>query len=134
MTAAKCAAHCSDYEFFGVEYGRECWCGEHPPQQPAPEFECSFPCAGDRKTACGAGRRSNVWGPALMAPPVVGDYLYRGCYKLTTLLLRPPLFSHLCSPTQRPQPTKMKASPQPPIVQLKLQEKLIIILRIRPSD
>lgn len=80
MTASKCATHCSGYEFFGVEYGRECWCGDYPPAQPAPESECSFPCAGDNRTVCGAGRRLNVWGTPLVAPPVVGEYIYQGCF------------------------------------------------------
>jgi hypothetical protein len=36
MTVETCAAFCSDYKFFGVEYARECWCGydileTHPP-------------------------------------------------------------------------------------------------------
>ncbi|KAK0655609.1 WSC domain-containing protein [Cercophora newfieldiana] len=80
MTAAKCAAHCKDYEFFGVEYGRECWCGNTAPSVSVPESQCSFPCAGDSKTVCGAGHRINVWGTPLVAPPVVGEYIYQGCY------------------------------------------------------
>ena len=80
MTAAKCAAHCFIYDFFGLEYGRECWCGNLPPSNPVPESECSYSCAGDKGTLCGAGQRLNVWGIRLTAPPTVGPYTYQGCY------------------------------------------------------
>jgi hypothetical protein len=80
MTAQKCAEHCSNYSYFGVEYGRECWCGNSPPETPAPESECSFPCAGDSTQICGAGNRINVWGAPLPSPPNVGDYEYLGCF------------------------------------------------------
>ena len=80
MTAEKCAAHCADYSYFGVEYGRECWCGNAPPITLTAESECSFPCAGDDTQLCGAGGRINVWGAPLPSPPTVGDFEYLGCY------------------------------------------------------
>jgi hypothetical protein len=80
MTAEKCAAHCSDYSYFGVEYGRECWCANLPPNTPAAESECSFACAGDASRLCGASGRINVWGPPVPSPPTVGDYAYLGCF------------------------------------------------------
>ncbi len=80
MTAEKCAAHCANYSYFGVEYGRECWCGNSPPKTPAPESDCSFGCAGDDAQLCGAGNRINVWGEALASPATVGEYEYVGCF------------------------------------------------------
>jgi hypothetical protein len=82
MTAAKCAEHCSNsnYSFFGVEYGRECWCGDSLPTTPAPESECSFTCAGDDTQVCGAGDRINVWGAPIASPDTVADFDYLGCY------------------------------------------------------
>lgn len=80
MTAQKCAEHCADYSYFGVEYGRECWCGNRPPKTQAPESECSFRCAGDDSQICGAGGRINVWGSPLPSPSTVGDFEYVGCF------------------------------------------------------
>ncbi|KAK4182611.1 putative fungistatic metabolite [Podospora australis] len=80
MTAEKCAAHCADFSYFGVEYGRECWCGNAPPIHSAPESACSMPCAGDDSQLCGAGGRINVWGSPLPSPEEVSDFEYAGCY------------------------------------------------------
>ncbi|KAK4460781.1 putative fungistatic metabolite [Cladorrhinum samala] len=80
MTAQKCATHCADYSYFGVEYGRECWCGNSPPKKEASESECSFPCGGDDTQLCGAGGRINVWGSPKASPEAVGGYEYTGCY------------------------------------------------------
>lgn len=80
MTAQLCAAHCANYSYFGVEFGRECWCGNSPPQTPAPDSDCSMPCAGDNNQLCGAGNRINVWGSPLPSPPTVGSYNYVGCF------------------------------------------------------
>jgi hypothetical protein len=80
MTAQVCAQHCAAYSYFGVEYGRECWCGNSPPQIPAPASDCSMTCAGDDTQLCGAGNRINVWGSPLPSPATVGDYDYVGCF------------------------------------------------------
>ncbi|AEO65393.1 uncharacterized protein THITE_2112326 [Thermothielavioides terrestris NRRL 8126] len=80
MTAQVCAAHCADYSYFGVEYGRECWCGNSPPTTTAAESDCSMVCAGDDTQICGAGNRINVWGSPLASPDTVGDYEYVGCF------------------------------------------------------
>ncbi|KAM7210759.1 WSC domain containing protein [Rhypophila decipiens] len=80
MTAELCEAHCSDYFYFGVEYGRECWCGDIKPTNPAPEAECSLTCTGDVKQVCGAGGRLNAWARPWPVPSAVGEYEYNGCY------------------------------------------------------
>ena len=85
MTAEKCAQHCSSYAFFGVEYGRECWCSNRAPELSlaAPEADCSFPCAGNNTQICGASGRINVWG-ALVAPVEspneVDSFNWLGCF------------------------------------------------------
>ncbi|KAK4207615.1 WSC domain-containing protein [Rhypophila decipiens] len=61
MTAAKCAAHCEGYDYFGTQYSRECYCGTSAPAQAAPASECSMPCAGNADELCGAGMRLNVY-------------------------------------------------------------------------
>ncbi|KAK3337627.1 WSC domain-containing protein [Cercophora scortea] len=79
LTAAKCKAHCAGYAVFGLEYGRECWCGNSFPTTKAPAEDCSFPCSGNSAEICGASSRINVWAvPA--TPSYVGDFLYFGCF------------------------------------------------------
>ncbi|KAI0178051.1 WSC domain-containing protein [Pestalotiopsis sp. NC0098] len=64
MTVEMCAAFCSDYSFFGVEYGKECYCGNSFAGTSRPESECSFLCPGNSTEWCGAALRLNVWGPS----------------------------------------------------------------------
>ncbi|KAK3695831.1 WSC domain-containing protein [Podospora appendiculata] len=81
MTAAKCKAHCAGYAVFGLEYGRECWCGNTFPATTAkaPATDCTFPCAGNSAEVCGAHSRINVWAvPA--TPTYIDDFLYFGCF------------------------------------------------------
>ncbi|KAL2141982.1 hypothetical protein VTI28DRAFT_1764 [Corynascus sepedonium] len=83
MTAAKCAANCEGYTYFGTEYGSECYCGNDLPTNTALESECSMTCSGDSSQLCGAGDRLTVYGPvkvALTNLAPVGDYVYQGCY------------------------------------------------------
>ncbi|EHK96804.1 putative fungistatic metabolite [Glarea lozoyensis 74030] len=49
MTVEKCAAACTGYEWFGVEYGRECYCGNtiNDGSVPTARSECSTPCPGN---------------------------------------------------------------------------------------
>lgn len=90
LTAAKCAAHCTslNYPYFGLEFGRECWCGSSPPLD-SQRFsdlngdaakECITPCAGSPSEICGAANRVTVYGRELEMPSDVGDYVYQGCY------------------------------------------------------
>ncbi|CAK7566564.1 MAG: hypothetical protein SEPTF4163_004511 [Sporothrix epigloea] len=92
MTYEKCAAFCSSYAFFGVEYGDQCYCGNYltTSSNKTAESDCSIPCTGDASELCGAGSRLNVYyqtgkqiGPPL-AQPRVGDYVYSGCYSEAT--------------------------------------------------
>ncbi|KAK3401552.1 WSC domain-containing protein [Sordaria brevicollis] len=84
LTASKCATYCTsqNYPYFGLEYGRECWCGLAPPftSQEVSETECSMTCAGAPGEICGAGNRINVYGMEQVMPADVGDYSYLGCY------------------------------------------------------
>jgi hypothetical protein len=90
MTAAKCAANCDGYLYFGTQWSRECYCGNDEPTEAAPASDCNMPCSGDATEICGAGMRLTVYGPVgTTTPPVVveptnpaavGDYDYDGCY------------------------------------------------------
>ncbi|KAH8667438.1 WSC domain-containing protein, partial [Tricladium varicosporioides] len=63
MTVGKCATACKGYDYFGVEYGRECFCGNsfNSGSVPTADSECNFKCPGDNSQLCGAGRRLNVY-------------------------------------------------------------------------
>ncbi|KAM7203183.1 WSC domain containing protein, partial [Naviculisporaceae sp. PSN 640] len=63
MTLEKCATVCQGYSWFGVEYGRECYCGNtlNEGSVPAPSAECNFACPGKVSQTCGAGDRLNLY-------------------------------------------------------------------------
>ncbi|KAG5983242.1 hypothetical protein E4U55_000466 [Claviceps digitariae] len=63
MTNQVCANWCKDYEFFGTEYGRECYCGHSlaASSLAAPATECRMLCAGSNTEYCGASSRLSVY-------------------------------------------------------------------------
>ena len=63
MTIDKCKKYCNDknYQYAGVEFAKECWCGNDRPTLPAPDTDCSMPCTGDKSEICGGGHRINVY-------------------------------------------------------------------------
>ncbi|KAI9148881.1 WSC domain-containing protein [Paramyrothecium foliicola] len=64
MTLEKCAAACSQYTWWGIEYGRECYCDNQLRGNTAPDSTnttCSFLCPGDKLTYCGAGSRLSMY-------------------------------------------------------------------------
>ncbi|KAG5995940.1 hypothetical protein E4U54_002702 [Claviceps lovelessii] len=63
MTNKVCADWCKDYEFFGTEYGRECYCGHSLAASSlvAPATECRMLCAGSNTEYCGASSRLSVY-------------------------------------------------------------------------
>ncbi|KAL1858945.1 hypothetical protein VTK73DRAFT_7729 [Phialemonium thermophilum] len=84
LTLEKCADFCHTWPFFGVEYGRECYCGYGPRGgSAAPETACTFPCPGDASETCGAGghlsmyHNSHICSPR--QPPVVAPYVSFHC-------------------------------------------------------
>ncbi|KAK7751400.1 hypothetical protein SLS62_006656 [Diatrype stigma] len=87
MTVQQCSVFCRRHPLFGLEYGRECWCGDALGSQSrlAPDSECSFPCAGDPAQKCGAGNRLDVYqngayAPRTPATNIPGGARYLGCY------------------------------------------------------
>ncbi|KAL2257208.1 hypothetical protein VTK26DRAFT_514 [Humicola hyalothermophila] len=95
MTLESCMANCTGFDYFGTEYGRECYCGNslHPTSGEAPVEECNMVCGGDPTEFCGAGNRLELYSttatrtttstPAptatLGVKPTVGDYVFVGC-------------------------------------------------------
>ncbi|KAH8846243.1 hypothetical protein MCOR01_003446 [Pyricularia oryzae] len=63
MTLEDCASQCAGFTYFGVEYGRECYCsnaikGESKIDTPG---ACDFICKGDTSTFCGGSNRISVY-------------------------------------------------------------------------
>ncbi|KAH7105021.1 WSC-domain-containing protein [Auriculariales sp. MPI-PUGE-AT-0066] len=56
MTVNKCVAHCSSagYNYAGLEWGQECWCGTKFDAGRLGQFPCNQACAGDSAQHCGA--------------------------------------------------------------------------------
>ncbi|CAG8971095.1 hypothetical protein HYALB_00010672 [Hymenoscyphus albidus] len=63
QTVPGCAASCSKFKYFGMEYSRECWCGNSFGLGAllVKDSECSMTCAGDKSSHCGASNRLNVY-------------------------------------------------------------------------
>ncbi|GKT89334.1 WSC domain-containing protein [Colletotrichum tofieldiae] len=96
MTLDKCAAFCSKgayndgaFNYFGVEYSRECFCGwdVKAAQTSTSESDCSSSCAGSPIGLCGAGNRLSVYNNTIpnQTPtdpqhvPRANDYKFLGC-------------------------------------------------------
>ncbi|CAN0303355.1 unnamed protein product [Ectocarpus sp. 6 AP-2014] len=76
MTAAVCLDHCVRYEFYGTQYGTECWCGNNSDYDAHGDGVCDMPCPGDSAEFCGGSYSMNVY------ENPDADYVrsYRGCY------------------------------------------------------
>lgn len=63
MTLEMCDAFCADFALWGVEYGRECYCGNELRQgaEVVGNEECEMLCAGNPLQLCGAGDRVMVY-------------------------------------------------------------------------
>lgn len=81
MKLADCGNFCADYAYFGIEYGRECYCGDEldPTATRRPGSECSMTCKASAGCEyCGAGRRLSVYnntgkgGPGSALPQPTG--------------------------------------------------------------
>ncbi len=71
MTLEACQAFCSAYKYFGVEYARECYCGDTftTGSVAAPATDCSMTCPGAPFEYCGAGDRLSVYARNGTPPP-----------------------------------------------------------------
>ncbi|KAJ9667507.1 hypothetical protein H2201_002376 [Coniosporium apollinis] len=62
MTVENCATFCSAYTYFGVEYGRECYCGNSIPVTSTVQLSgCTKLCAGNALQYCGGSSKLNVY-------------------------------------------------------------------------
>ncbi|KAL7925365.1 heme peroxidase [Trichoderma austrokoningii] len=87
MTNEACSEFCSDYRYFGTEYGDECYCGSflESTSETAPLADCNMPCAGNQFEYCGASNRlelyinPNITGGSPEQPAAAGDFVFVGC-------------------------------------------------------
>ncbi|KAL8717991.1 MAG: hypothetical protein Q9181_008250 [Wetmoreana brouardii] len=59
-----CLSMCYQYKYAGIEYGRECWCGNTlaaSSAQATAETQCNKKCPGDATEICGAGNRLTLY-------------------------------------------------------------------------
>ncbi|KAL6869950.1 hypothetical protein ACO1O0_001285 [Amphichorda felina] len=63
MTISQCAEFCDGYAYFGVEYSRECFCGNkfNTGSVAVPASQCNMICGGSECNYCGAGNRLSVY-------------------------------------------------------------------------
>jgi hypothetical protein len=89
MTLELCMATCSSYAWFGVEYGKECYCGTALASSSVqePQSGCTMTCGGDHDQVCGDSNRLSVYhnpaaaGSGSASPPAsVGDFQYQACW------------------------------------------------------
>ena len=57
----KCKSH--EYSYAGVQYSKECFCGNTPPSEDAiiDDKKCNRKCPGDSSKMCGASWKMNVY-------------------------------------------------------------------------
>ncbi|KAF1350122.1 WSC domain-containing protein, partial [Delphinella strobiligena] len=63
MTLENCAAFCSGYEYFGIEYAEECYCGScfNGGSTILAQSKCEMTCTGNPSEYCGAGNALSVY-------------------------------------------------------------------------
>jgi hypothetical protein len=81
-TVATCIAACKGrWRFAGLEYGRECWCGNTLGaigSVPVAVDQCNMPCADNATETCGAGLRLNIYQPDEPPKPVIKAVVLSG--------------------------------------------------------
>jgi len=93
MSLESCAQYCAGFNFFGTEYGRECYCGYRlDTALRTAEVDCATPCINGPGQLCGGGARLSVFNNTIYtAPPALpshvarsGNYSWLGCYTEAT--------------------------------------------------
>ncbi|KAJ0162244.1 hypothetical protein CTA2_4864 [Colletotrichum tanaceti] len=62
QTNRLCAAACADYEYFGTQFGDQCYCSSTPPETAAPAWNCDMHCNGAQTSEiCGGYFFLSAW-------------------------------------------------------------------------
>ncbi|KAK4626052.1 WSC domain-containing protein [Fulvia fulva] len=93
MTLDLCAQTCSNFKYFGVEYGTECYCSSTLTERTLQLLPsaCNHPCAGNSSQPCGAGNALNIFEKASdpptlppVTPKAAGEFYHVACLKDST--------------------------------------------------
>ncbi|KAF2220841.1 hypothetical protein BDZ85DRAFT_202453 [Elsinoe ampelina] len=60
-----CIAKCKGFQYMGLEYGKQCFCGNSLPSDRVPSSttygQCNMPCAGNSTQICGGGSQLSLY-------------------------------------------------------------------------
>ncbi|KAG8626755.1 hypothetical protein KVT40_005700 [Elsinoe batatas] len=60
-----CIAKCKGFQYMGLEYGKQCFCGNSLPSDRVPSSttygQCNMPCAGNSTQLCGGGSQLSLY-------------------------------------------------------------------------
>lgn len=92
MNNTACATFCNGYQYFGTEYGRECYCGNNLANSStvAPAGDCKMTCAGSNLEYCGGSSRLSLYKKKAVTPPPAST---------STVSTPPPASSTSAAPT-----------------------------------
>ncbi|CBJ25804.1 conserved unknown protein [Ectocarpus siliculosus] len=87
LTPDTCALHCysEGYQFYGLQYGQECWCGvagtDYDRLGSLDMSECAYPCTGDASSTCGGYLAFQAFELGSQNQPTTAPPTgYLGCY------------------------------------------------------
>ncbi|XP_062408873.1 sialate:O-sulfotransferase 1 [Sardina pilchardus] len=85
MTSSLCQDTCSEsgYQFAGLEYGSECYCGNRIAGPRMREEECNLDCKGEKGSICGGVARLSIYKVEELLPGQrrYRNVRYRGCFR-----------------------------------------------------
>ncbi|MBN3299787.1 WSCD1 protein, partial [Amia calva] len=85
MTSTLCQDTCSEsgYQFAGLEYGAECYCGNRITSPSTREEDCNLDCKGEKGSACGGVERLSIYKVEDQHPGMkkYRNVRYRGCHR-----------------------------------------------------
>ena len=82
MTIGKCLAFCGNYKYAGLEYGRECYCGntlQNGASLTSTSGQCVTPCAGMSTNTCGGPNALQMYTNGNYKAASTGAYVSSGC-------------------------------------------------------